>query len=43
MQEKEKLLKKLSEYEEEHRDLDQIIIQIQERNTIDSYWRRICC
>ncbi len=35
MQEKEKLLKKLSEYEEEHRDLDQIIIQIQERNTID--------
>tara|TARA_B100001029_G_C14882783_1_gene350902 strand:+ start:418 stop:618 length:201 start_codon:yes stop_codon:yes gene_type:complete len=35
MQEKEKLLKKLTEYEEEHRDLDQIIIQIQERNTID--------
>ena len=35
MQEKEKLLRKLTEYEEEHRDLDQIIIQIQERNTID--------
>ena len=35
MQEKEKLLKKLTEYEEERRDLDQIIIQIQERNTID--------
>ena len=30
-----KLLEKLKEYEQEHSDLDQILIQLQEKNTID--------
>ena len=29
------LLEKLKEYEQEHSDLDQILIQLQEKNTID--------
>ena len=31
----EKLIKKLREFEQEHRDLDQILIQLQEKNTVD--------
>ena len=30
-----KLLKVLKNFEQEHRDLDQILIQLQEKNTID--------
>ena len=30
-----KLLEKLKEYEQEHSDLDQILIQLQEKHTID--------
>ena len=30
-----KLLEKLREYEQEHSDLDQILIQLQEKHTID--------
>ena len=30
-----KLLKKIKEYEEEHLDLDQILIQLQEKHTVD--------
>ena len=30
-----KLLEKLKEYEQEHLDLDQILIQIQEKHTVD--------
>ena len=30
-----KLLKKLKEYEQEHSDLDQILIQLQEKHTVD--------
>ena len=30
-----KLLEKLKEYEQEHLDLDQILIQLQEKNTVD--------
>ncbi|MDC0498627.1 DUF465 domain-containing protein [Alphaproteobacteria bacterium] len=30
-----KLLKKLKEYEQEHLDLDQILIQLQEKHTVD--------
>ena len=30
-----KLLEKLKEYEQEHSDLDQILIQIQEKHTVD--------
>jgi len=30
-----KLLEKLKEYEEEHLDLDQILIQLQEKHTVD--------
>ncbi|MDC0624769.1 DUF465 domain-containing protein [Alphaproteobacteria bacterium] len=29
------LLKKLKEYEQEHSDLDQILIQLQEQHTVD--------
>ena len=35
MTQKDKLIKKLKEYEEEHRDLDQILIQLQDKNTVD--------
>ena len=35
MQESEKLIQKLKRYEEEHRDLDQILIQLQEKHTVD--------
>jgi len=35
MKEKLKLIQKLKEYEEEHRDLDQILIQLQEKHTVD--------
>ena len=30
-----KLLEKLKEYEQEHSDLDQILIQLQEQHTVD--------
>ena len=30
-----KLLEKLREYEQEHLDLDQILIQLQEKHTVD--------
>ena len=30
-----KLLAKLKEYEQEHSDLDQILIQLQEKHTVD--------
>ena len=30
-----KLLEKLKEYEQEHSDLDQILIQLQEKHTVD--------
>ena len=30
-----KLLEKLKEYEKEHSDLDQILIQLQEKHTVD--------
>ena len=30
-----KLIKKLKEYEQEHSDLDQILIQLQEKNTVN--------
>ena len=30
-----KLLEKLKQYEQEHSDLDQILIQIQEKHTVD--------
>ena len=35
MTEKVKLIKKLKVFEEEHRDLDQILIQLQEKQTVD--------
>ena len=35
MNENYKLLEKLKEYEQEHSDLDQILIQIQEKHTVD--------
>ena len=35
MNENSKLLKKLKEYEQEHLDLDQILIQLQEKHTVD--------
>ena len=35
MTEKDKLIKKLKEFEEAHRDLDQILIQLQEKQTVD--------
>ena len=30
-----KLIEKLKEYEQEHTDLDQILIQLQEKHTVD--------
>ena len=35
MENNDELTKKLAEYEEEHRDLDQILIQLQEKHTVD--------
>ena len=35
MNEHNKLLEKLKEYEQEHSDLDQILIQLQEKHTVD--------
>ena len=35
MIEKDQSLKKLKQFEEEHRDLDQILIQLQEKQTVD--------
>ena len=35
MRENYKLLEKLKEYEQEHSDLDQILIQLQEKHTVD--------
>ena len=35
MNEHNKLVEKLKEYEQEHSDLDQILIQLQEKNTVD--------
>ena len=35
MNENTKLLEKLKEYEQEHLDLDQILIQLQEKHTVD--------
>ena len=31
----DKLIEKLKEYEQEHSDLDQILIQLQEKHTVD--------
>ena len=35
MNNNQKLLEKLKEYEQEHSDLDQILIQLQEKHTVD--------
>ena len=35
MHDHSKLLKQLKEYEQEHLDLDQILIQLQEKHTVD--------
>ena len=35
MNENYKLLEKLKEYEQEHSDLDQILIHLQEKHTVD--------
>ena len=35
MNQEEKLIEKLKEYEQEHRDLDQILIQLQDQHTVD--------
>ena len=35
MTEIDQLIKKVKEFEEEHRDLDQILIQLQEEQTVD--------
>ena len=35
MTNKGKLINKLREYEQEHSDLDQILIQLQEKHTVD--------
>ena len=35
MNNNKKLLEKLKEYEQEHSDLDQILIQLQEKHTVD--------
>jgi len=35
MNENYKLLEKLKEYEQEHSDLDQILMQLQEKHTVD--------
>ena len=31
----DQLMQKLKEYEQEHRDLDQILIQLQDKHTVD--------
>ena len=35
MNNENKLIEKLKEYEQEHLDLDQILIQLQEKHTVD--------
>ena len=35
MEDTDKLLEVLKNFEQEHRDLDQILIQLQEKNTVD--------
>ena len=35
MEDSNKLLEVLKNFEQEHRDLDQILIQLQEKNTVD--------
>ena len=35
MEDTNKLLKALKNFEQEHRDLDEILIQLQEKNTVD--------
>ena len=35
MTQADQLMQKLKEYEEEHRDLDQILIQLQDKHTVD--------
>ena len=35
MEDTNKLLQVLKNFEQEHRDLDQILIQLQEKNTVD--------
>ena len=35
MEEKNKLIEILKNYEQEHRDLDQILISLQEKHTVD--------
>ena len=35
MEDKDKLLEVLNNFEQEHRDLDEILIQLQEKNTVD--------
>ncbi len=35
MEDISKLLEKLKNFEQEHRDLDEILISLQERNTVD--------
>ena len=35
MTQTEQLIKKLKEYEQEHSDLDQILIQLQEKHNVD--------
>ena len=35
MNQRDQLIQKLKEYEQEHRDLDQILIQLQDKHTVD--------
>ena len=35
MIQRNQLMQKLKEYEQEHRDLDQILIQLQDKHTVD--------
>ena len=35
MEDTEKLIELLKNFEQEHRDLDEILIQLQEKNTVD--------
>ena len=35
MNDKDQLIQKLKDYEQEHSDLDQILIQLQEKHTVD--------
>jgi len=35
MNQRDQLIQKLKDYEQEHRDLDQILIQLQEKHTVD--------